>query len=125
MPAATAAPVANAVEYFKSKLEWETTPHGLKPRIEKNEVVVLDVRAPEDFAKEHIPGAKNVPLAELAKHLAKLPKDKTLVTYCWNLTCFAAPKAALELAQKGFKVQELIGGIKEWKNSGFPVEGGK
>ena len=127
MPTAVVVPAQSAVEFFKSKLEFETTPYGVKTQLEKdkNALVILDVRAPEDFAKEHIPGAKNVPLSELSKWYAKLPKDKTLVTYCWSLTCFAAPKAALQLAEKGFRVQEMIGGIGEWKNNGLPVESGK
>ena len=74
------------------------------------------------FAAEHIKGAKNIPLPELVSKLATLPKDKTIVTYCGDLTCGLAPKAALELAQKGFKVMELVGGIDTWSKKGFPVE---
>ena len=54
--------------------------------------------------------------------MSTLPKDKTLVTYCANLTCALAPKAALVLAEKGFKVMELMGGIATWTETGFPVE---
>ena len=124
MATGVAAPAVNAAEYFKAKLAFETTPHGLKSALEKGTVYLVDVRSSEAYAKEHIAGATNVPIDELAKHLGKLPKDKTLVTYCWNLTCYAAPKAALELAEKGFAVQELVCGIAEWKGAGFPVESG-
>lgn len=111
-----------AVEYFKSKLEFETTPFTLKFNLEKGKVLLLDVREKIAFDAEHIPGAVNIPLAELEGKLAELPKDKTLVTYCWHFACALAPKAALFLAQKGFKVQELNGGLAMWKNS-FSTEG--
>ncbi|MBI4347977.1 MAG: rhodanese-like domain-containing protein, partial [Elusimicrobia bacterium] len=73
----------------------------------------------------HIPGATNIPLADLAKRLKGLPKDKTIVTYCWHHDCAAAPKAALLLAERGYAVKDLCGGIKAWKDAGFAVEGKK
>ncbi|MBI5630646.1 MAG: rhodanese-like domain-containing protein [Elusimicrobia bacterium] len=111
-----------AAEYFKSKLRFETTPHQLKADLEKGGVHVIDVRDRESYQEEHIPGAQNIPLEELSGNLRNLPKDKTMVTYCWNLTCALATKAALQLAEKGYKVQELVGGIEEWKKKDFPVE---
>ena len=113
-----------AAEYLKAKLDFEATPYGLKETLEKTpgSIVVVDVRDEEAFRKEHILGATSMPAAEIVKRLADLPKDRTIVTYCWDMTCALAPKAALELAQKGFKVQFLAGGIEEWKRKGFPVK---
>jgi rhodanese-related sulfurtransferase len=113
-----------AVQYFQAKLNFEMTPWALKSILEKNHdsVVVLDVRSPEMFAAGHLPHAINMPLADVVSNLKTLPKDKTIITYCGSLTCALAPKAALELAQKGFIVSELVGGIDVWQKSGFPVE---
>ena len=113
-----------AVQYFSAKLAYEMTPWALKSILEKTpeQIVLLDVRNADMFAASHIKGAKNIPLADLVAKLATLPKDKTIVTYCGDLTCGLAPKAALELAQKGFKVKELVGGIDVWSAKGFPVE---
>ncbi|MDE2143973.1 MAG: rhodanese-like domain-containing protein [Elusimicrobia bacterium] len=112
-----------AAEYLRAKLEYEASPYGLKTTLgtEPETVMVLDVRDPEDFLDEHIRGAVNVPAETIVARLAGLPRDKVLVTYCWDMTCALAPKAALELAQKGFRVQFLAGGIAEWKRKGFPV----
>jgi rhodanese-related sulfurtransferase len=44
-----------------------------------NQVMIIDVRQPASFQKETIPGAINIPLAELEDHLKKLPKDTLLV----------------------------------------------
>ena len=112
------------VDFFAAKLAYEMTPWSLKAILEKRpqEVLVLDVRSSDMFLAAHLPGAVNIPLADLVSKLATLPKDKMIVTYCGDSACGLAPRAALELAQKGFKVMELIGGIDTWRQKGFPVE---
>lgn len=126
------APAISAVDYFAAKLAYEMTPWTLKGvlvdkqttacGVSASNVFVLDVRTPEYFQQGHLPGAVNIPLADLAGKLNTLPKDKVIVTYCANLTCALAPKAALQLAEKGFQVMELFGGIATWQEKGFPIE---
>ena len=112
------------VDWFKAKLQCEIGPVELKRLLdEKGSLLVLDVRDAGSFKEERVPGALNIPLCDLPKRLAELPRDKTIVTYCWSLTCHLATKAALELAHRGYKIQELVGGIKEWKAAGLPMEG--
>ena len=120
----TKGPHISAADYLKAKLDFEASPYGLKETLENSpgRVILLDVREEEAFRREHILGATNIPAAELVKRLADLPRDRTIVTYCWDMTCALAPKASLELAQKGFKVQFLAGGIEEWKRKGYPVK---
>ncbi len=112
------------VDYFAAKLAYEMTPWTLKNMIEKTpeEIVLLDVRSADMFVNAHIPTAVNIPLMDLVSKLKTLPKNKVIVTYCGNMTCSLAPKAALELAQKGFMVKQLVGGIELWQEKGFPVE---
>ena len=86
------------------------------------DLFLLDVRSADMFMNAHIPTAVNIPLADLTASLNKLPKDKLIVAYCGNLTCALAPKAALELAQKGFEVKQLTGGLELWQEKGFPVQ---
>ncbi len=114
----------SAVEYFKAKLAYEMTPYALNSLVTKKaaDILVLDVRSAEDFNLGHIPTALHIPLMDLAGKLATLPKDKTIVTYCGNMTCGLAPKAALALAEKGFRVMQLTGGMETWLTKGFPVE---
>lgn len=112
-----------AAEYLQAKLAYEATPYGLMSTLETapGSVMILDVRDEKAFREEHIHGAVNIPAGDIVSRLSGLPKDRTLVTYCWDMTCGLAPKAALELAQKGFKVQFLLGGIAEWKHKGYSV----
>lgn len=112
-----------AAEYLRAKLESEASPYGLKTEMdgEPDKTLVVDVRDPESFAKEHIRGATNIPADELVARLSSLPRDKTIVAYCWDMTCDLAPRAALELAQKGFRAKFLAGGIAEWRHKGYPT----
>ena len=118
--------ITGPVEYFRAKLEYETGPYGLMALIDAspNNVCVVDVRDRTAFAEGHIPGARNIPIDSLVAALSSLPKDKTIVTYCGDIACGLSPRAALELAQKGFRVQHLLGGIAEWTKKGYPVARG-
>lgn len=113
-----------AADYFKAKLAYEMSPYGLKGFLDKksSDYFIIDVRGADQYKEGHLPTATNIPLAELDGKLATIPKTKTIVTYCGSLTCQLAPTAALRLAEKGFKVMELHGGIKEWTGYGFPVD---
>jgi rhodanese-related sulfurtransferase len=112
------------VEYFRAKLEYEITPAGLKKLLDKmpNNVCLVDVRGAEQYAAGHIPGARSIPIDTLVTEFYSLPKDKMIVTYCGDIACGLSPQAALELAQKGFQVQHLIGGFAEWSRKGFLIE---
>lgn len=122
--APTKTQVMPAAEYFKAKLAYEMSPYGLHEILDRksDDYQIVDVRSPSEFALGHVPTAINIPLADLPAKLSSLPKNKTIVTSCGSITCQLAPRAALELAQKGFKVMELHGGFREWTSYGFPVE---
>src|SRR4051794_41179402 len=111
-------------KFFKLKLAAETGPHGLKAMLDdkKTPVNVVDVRKPEDYKAGHVPGAINIPMAELEQKYKILNKKFRTVVYCYNITCFAAPKAALFLAKKGYWSTELVGGFESYKQAGFPVD---
>jgi rhodanese-related sulfurtransferase len=117
----------NVAAYFATKLEAEWGPFDLKHALDerKSQIVVLDTRTSDAFAEEHVSGAINIPEAELAQRLKELPKNKEIVPYCWNITCHLATRVALSLAQKGYRVHELVGGIDRWKESGFAITSAK
>ena len=112
--------------FFKAKLAAECGPHDVKRRQAAYDTnfILLDVREREAFEEEHIKGAVNIPASALPTRLKELPKHKEIITYCWSVTCTLAPRTALLLASKGYRVKELVGGIGEWKSYGFPVEKG-
>lgn len=85
-------------------------------------VTVLDVRPPEEYAAGHLPGAINIPLADLEKHLEQLSPDHEVVAYCRGPYCVLAYEAVARLRKKGYQARRLKDGYPEWKEAGFPVE---
>jgi rhodanese-related sulfurtransferase len=77
-------------DYFAEKLRAERQLADVQHWVNRDagapELVLVDTRAKDAFAKAHIPGAVSVPLAELGALAGKLPRDKELVTYCWSRT---------------------------------------
>ncbi len=96
----------------------------LAARLERGEVVVLDVRPEVEFAAGHIAGARSVPIAELRRQLRALPKGGDVVAYCRGPYCLYADDAVRELERKGFTARRLIDGFPEWRRAGLPVVAG-
>lgn len=85
--------------------------------------LIVDVREPKEFARTHIPGARSIPLASLARRLGELdPKAETI------LVCRSdrrSEKACRFLAARGFTTaKNLAGGMVAWRGpieQSFPV----
>ncbi|HEU4685543.1 MAG TPA: rhodanese-like domain-containing protein, partial [Nitrospira sp.] len=75
---------ARAKEFFEAKIAFTTGPVELERMMKNKEVNVVDVRAAEDYAEGHIPGAVNLPKDQW-QTLKGLRKDKTNVLYCYSL----------------------------------------
>jgi rhodanese-related sulfurtransferase len=115
----------NAVEHYQNKLAFEMDPSDLFAAFEASEkIIAIDARKSFAFEKEHIPGAINLPHREMnQKTTAGFDKNTLYVTYCDGIGCNASTKGALNLANLGFNVRELIGGIEWWKFDGYETEG--
>ncbi|MFZ5943090.1 MAG: rhodanese-like domain-containing protein [Bacillota bacterium] len=80
----------------------------------KKDVFFLDVRTVNEYSRGHIPGSKNIPLHQLGKRLAEIPRDKTIIVVCQSGTRSA--KGTVKLLKQGFKnVFSLKGGMVAWK----------
>jgi rhodanese-related sulfurtransferase/DNA-binding transcriptional ArsR family regulator len=109
--------------YFAAKDDLEPVPaRELLDRAKKGLVTVLDVRPPEEFAAGHVPGAINIPVHELEKRLAELPKRKEVVAYCRGPYCLMSYDAVALLRRKGLKARRLEDGLPEWRLAGLPVD---
>ncbi|MDD5160084.1 MAG: rhodanese-like domain-containing protein [Sulfuricurvum sp.] len=86
-----------------------------------NNVTLLDVRTPEEFAQEHIEGATLIPVQVLSERLAKLQgvKEKQIIVYCHSGNRSAV--ASRILVKKGFVPLNVKGGITQWKAQGLQV----
>ena len=85
------------------------------------EVLILDAREPEEFQVSHIKGALEVGYDDFdISILNEVPKDKKIVVYC--SIGIRSENIGLKLEKAGFeKVENLYGGIFEWKNNDYPL----
>jgi rhodanese-related sulfurtransferase len=114
--------IRQAQQYFQQKMAFTTGPHELLAKLEAkaDDIAIVDVRYPGDFRKSHIPGAVTLPKGKWHE-TAALPKDRTLVLYCYNQQCHLAAEAAVELLAQGFRVVEMEGGFATWEANSSPV----
>lgn len=87
----------------------------LMNRMEKGEVLLLDVRPADEYAMGHIPGAVSIPFKELENHLESLSVNKEIVAYCRGPYCLMAAQAVEMLKSNGIKASHLKEGVHEWK----------
>ncbi len=112
--------------HYQNKLNYEIDSWDTFEQLEKpnSNLIVVDGRSAEAYAKEAIPGAINLPHREIsAQSTAHLDKSKIYVCYCDGIGCNASTKTALKLATLGFDVRELMGGLDWWIRDGYNTQG--
>jgi rhodanese-related sulfurtransferase len=108
--------------YFRARDELEpVSREELLDRVRAGAATALDVRPEDEFARGHIPGAINIPLAQLERRLAELPAGVEIVAYCRGPWCVLSFEAVAILRERGFRVRRLEDGYPEWKMAGLPV----
>jgi rhodanese-related sulfurtransferase/DNA-binding MarR family transcriptional regulator len=111
-----------AEEYLGARDGVEQLSAGeLAKRLERGDVIVLDVRPEAEFQAGHIAGARSAPLEVLEALAAKLPKRREVVAYCRGPYCVYADDAVRLLRARGLKARRLDVGFPEWRRAGHPV----
>lgn len=98
----------------------EVDPITLKSWMDQDRVVLVDIREADEFAREHIKGARLAPLSSFDP--ADFPGEpgKAGVFHCASGN--RTSQAASEVLRTGFsEVYSLAGGIQAWKKAGLPV----
>ncbi|MBN1798890.1 MAG: FAD-dependent oxidoreductase [Spirochaetales bacterium] len=54
------------------------------PKLKKENALFLDIRTKQEFRRDHIPGAVNIPFSEIRARLGEIPKDRTVILYCYQ-----------------------------------------
>jgi len=95
-------------------------PQSLNRRLQAGDVLLIDIREPTEFAREHIAGARLVPMTAIDRHDFEAELHRTAV-----FTCRSGNRTAVHAARllaKGFgEALVLEGGIEAWKKAGLPV----
>ena len=117
-------PGMNAIEFFATKLTFETDVADVAAALATGEpgFQLIDSRSAASWDAGHVPGAQHLPTAELEDRIGLLEPGIPVVTYCWGPGCNGASRSALALARRGFTVREMIGGFEYWVREGFAYE---
>jgi rhodanese-related sulfurtransferase len=89
-------------------------------RLDRGDVVLIDVRPTVEFDAGHIEGARSIPVDELEQRLAEVPADREIVAYCRGPFCAYAHDAVRRLQAAGRSAQRLDVGWPEWRLAGLP-----
>ena len=101
---------------------WVTTLQATQ-LMNRDDALIVDLRTAEEYAKGHILGARNLPLADLERRAAELDKHKAkpVILHCGDGN--RAGGGVSLLRKNGFaNVVNLTGGYAAWQQAGLPVE---
>jgi rhodanese-related sulfurtransferase len=102
----------------------ECTSAEVKARLDRGERFhFIDVREDEEFAKDHAKGARHIGRGVLERDIESLIPDKQaeIILYCGG--GYRSALAAESLGQMGYmNVCSMDGGIRAWREAGYPVE---
>jgi rhodanese-related sulfurtransferase len=114
-----------AAAHFAARLAFEADVSDVHADLEAGTpgLVVVDSRSAEAWENGHLPGSVHLPTARIADRASLVvPRELTVVTYCWGPGCNGATRAALAFARLGYQVKEMIGGYEYWVREGFAIQ---
>jgi hydroxyacylglutathione hydrolase len=95
--------------------------HELYEQIEEGDAPqIVDVRRRREWEGGHIPGARNIYIADLLERAGDLDPEQPVVTYCG--TGYRASIASSLLEKAGFEVKNIPGSMSAWREADFPEE---
>lgn len=109
-----------ADEYLGERVE-QLSADELAERLERGDVVLIDVRPEREYAAGHIVSARSAPIDELENVVETLPRWREIVAYCRGPYCVYADDAVRLLRARGLNARRLDVGFPEWRRAGRPV----
>ena len=119
-------------EFYLVENAVHVSPHSLRKKMSKGETdgfILVDLRSAQEYEKEHIIAAINIPAYKDPEYSAydekdrivsafrQLPKDKEIIVYCYSTPCMTGRKIGQMLAENGVYVKHLGIGWNEWRYS--------
>ena len=93
----------------------DTVSYGeIEPMVQAGDAVLIDVRPQIEFDSGHLPGALNLPVEDVGRRAAELPRQKRIVAYCRGAYCLFADEAIALLRARGYDAVRLAEGWPEW-----------
>ncbi len=101
-------------------------PNGAVQLINREKAVLVDVSEPDEYARSHAVGARNVPLGELEARLPQVVKNKALPVLLICASGGRAARGAAVAKKLGYEqAQAVAGGLKAWKAANLPIAADK
>jgi rhodanese-related sulfurtransferase len=99
------------------------TPERAKQLLDAGEkLVFIDLRSPKEFQQNRLPGARSIPIAELANRYNEIPKSGRVVLYCECKPYDVADRAVF-LEYRGYRnIFIMPEGYSGWTKRGYPLE---
>jgi DNA-binding transcriptional ArsR family regulator/rhodanese-related sulfurtransferase len=98
-------------------------PSALARQVESGQAILLDVRPEEEYKAGHIPGARSIPIDELAhKRATRDLPHREIIVYCRGPYCVWADEAVEILRKRGFAAKRLLLGAPDWAALGEKLE---
>ncbi|MBF0300517.1 MAG: rhodanese-like domain-containing protein [Oligoflexia bacterium] len=108
----------NKISSYVEEIDTTTANLLLKKGVD----LVVDLRSVEEFNREHLKSAVNIPIEMLDDNLNKIMKyrGKKVLIYC--NTTNKSRIAVQKMLKNGFKkIKVILGGYQEWKQNGFEL----
>jgi len=115
-------------EFYETENAVHVSPHSLRTKMDKGDTnfILVDLRSREEYEKEHIIGAINIPAysdkytsnytnPEILAKFKALPKGKEIIVYCYSIPCMTGRKIGKILAENEIYVKILGIGWNEWR----------
>lgn len=98
-------------------------PQAMVQLMNREKAVVIDVCEPDEYARGHVIGSKNLPLGQLEEKLGQLVKNKSAQVIMVCQVGARSARAAATARKLGYEnVQSLSGGLKAWAAASMPTE---
>lgn len=116
--------------YYETENSVIVSPHSLRKRMDKGDTgyILVDLRSVEEYEREHIVGAINIPayrdpdtsayddVERILGAFQALSRDQEIIVYCYSRPCMTGRKIGLMLAENGVYVKHLGIGWNEWRH---------
>ncbi len=121
-------------EFYLTENAVHVSPHSLRLKMDKGDTdfILVDVRSQEEYEKEHVVGAINIPAyaspnlsiklgadkketERIIKQFSALPRNKAIIVYCYSMPCMTGRKIGKLLAENKIYVKQLGIGWNEWR----------
>ncbi|MDD5469822.1 MAG: rhodanese-like domain-containing protein [Candidatus Peribacteraceae bacterium] len=116
-------------DFYLTENAVHVSPHGLRTKMDRRatDFVLVDLRSRQEYEREHIVGAVNIPaysdpdtsaygdIERIVAAFKALPQNKAVIVYCYSMPCMTGRKIGLMLTEHSIYVQHLGIGWNEWR----------